>query len=174
MSGTSQNFVCHTTQITTYLRAESGESQTKRRRNTRTTRRTTRVLVRVVGSFSLSTVCRPSISAVVRAVVGPLREIGLAQNDSTSFSQLSSQSGIMRNLCAEQSERSSCKITSDKSSLYYEAHHSPVLFIWSAVAMLFLIRIGRPWRGPRMVPLARIASNSAAIARASGLSSVTM
>jgi hypothetical protein len=104
-------------QIITYLRAKSGESQTKRRRNTRTTRRATRVLVRVVGSFSLSTVCRPSISAVVRAIVGPLREIGLAEDDSTSFSQLGSQSGIMRNLCAEQSERSSCESKSDDSSL---------------------------------------------------------
>jgi hypothetical protein len=68
--------------------------------------------MRVVSSFSLSAIGRPAISAVVRAIVGPLREIGLAENNGTSFSQLSSQSGIMRNLCAEKSEGSSCGIQS--------------------------------------------------------------
>jgi len=60
----------------------------------------------------------------------------------------------------------------------------------SMVAMLFLIKIGTPWRGlagvscalnashpvepyPRIVPFARSLSSWAAIANASGLTSVT-
>ena len=144
MSSTSQYLQQNAAEITTYLRAKSRESQTKRRRNTRATGRTTRVLVRVVSSFSLSAVCRPAVGAVVRAIVGPLREIGLAEDNGASFSQLSSQSGIMRNLCAEQSERSSYDIESDTSSLLTRFEYSPVLFIRSAVAMLFLMRMGKP------------------------------
>ncbi len=48
-----------------------------------------------------------------------------------------------------------------------------MLFILSSVAMLFLIMIGTPCRGPLVVPFARSASNSAAMLIASGLTSVT-
>jgi hypothetical protein len=39
--------------------------------------------------------------------------------------------------------------------------------------MLFLMRIGMPWRGERIVPLARSASSVAAMVSASGFSSTT-
>ena len=55
----------------------------------------------------------------------------------------------------------------------YNAKDPAVLFILSSVAMLFLISIGTPCNGPRTVPLARSASNSAAMLTASGLISVT-
>ena len=55
----------------------------------------------------------------------------------------------------------------------YKAKEPAVLFILSSVAMLFLIIIGIPCRGPLIVPFARSASNSAAMLTASGLTSVT-
>jgi hypothetical protein len=48
-----------------------------------------------------------------------------------------------------------------------------VLFIWSFVAMLFLISMGTPCRGLRIVPLALSASRVAAMDSASGFISVT-
>lgn len=55
----------------------------------------------------------------------------------------------------------------------YNAKDPAVLLIWSFVAMLFLMRIGMPCKGPLVIPLARSASNSAAMLAASGLISVT-
>lgn len=55
----------------------------------------------------------------------------------------------------------------------YKAKEPAVLLILSLVAMLFLIMIGIPCRGPLVVPFARSASNSAAMLIASGLISVT-
>jgi hypothetical protein len=54
-----------------------------------------------------------------------------------------------------------------------KAYDPAVVSILSAVAILSLIRIGMPWSGPYMVPLALAASGSLARARASGLISRT-
>ena len=55
----------------------------------------------------------------------------------------------------------------------YRANEPAVLLILSFVAMLFLMMMGTPWRGPLVVPFARSASSSAAMLTASGLISVT-
>lgn len=55
----------------------------------------------------------------------------------------------------------------------YSAKEPAVLLILSFVAMLFLMIIGTPCRGPLVVPFARSASSPAAILTASGLISVT-
>lgn len=54
-----------------------------------------------------------------------------------------------------------------------KAYEPAVLFIWSMVAMLFLIRIGMPCRALRIVPFFRSASSVAAMLSASGFNSVT-
>src|SRR5437899_3745758 len=56
----------------------------------------------------------------------------------------------------------------------FRASDPAVVIIRSAVAMLSLIRIGTPCRGPRAPLLARSASSRSAIARASGLISMTL
>lgn len=55
----------------------------------------------------------------------------------------------------------------------YRAKEPAVLFILSSVAMLFLMIMGIPCKGPLVVPFARSASSSAAMLTASGLISVT-
>ena len=55
----------------------------------------------------------------------------------------------------------------------YRANEPAVLLILSSVAMLFLMIMGIPCRGPLVVPFARSASSSAAMLTASGLISVT-
>ena len=90
------------------------------------------------------------------AEVGPLGQVGLAQDDGPARAAGGDQPRVAR--------RPGCRpARASRPS-------SPCA---SRVAMLSLTRTGIPWRGPRTRPARRSASRRAAIAGASGLVSMT-
>jgi hypothetical protein len=88
----------------TNLSAESGKSQADGRSDATTAGAAAGVLVRVVGAGDLSAVCRPAVGGVAAAVVGPLTEIGLGQDDGTGLAQFGCHGAVAGDLGADKGE----------------------------------------------------------------------
>ena len=118
--------------------------------------RSTRVAIERVGILGQPAAAAPAAGGVATANVGPLAEIGLAQDDGTGVAQ-------RRTRNASSGGRASTS-----------ASEPAVVCMRSAVSMLSLISTGMPCSGPRGPFALRSLSNASAISRASGLNSITL
>lgn len=75
----------------------------------------TTYLIYVICTLSLSTICRPSVGAVVTSEVSPLRQVRFTQDDSARLPQLGSNSTFTGHLGAEKRVRTSCVVHLIKS-----------------------------------------------------------
>lgn len=64
-------------------------------------------MIDIISTLSLSTISRPSIGAVVTSKVSPLRQVGLAQNNSARLPQLRGNSTLTGHLGTKESIRAS-------------------------------------------------------------------
>ena len=80
---------------------------------------------------------------------------------------------VFPRMTAPPARRFAATVESRSAGWPKSANEPAVVCIRSPVSMLSFSRTGMPWRGPNTFPLARIVSAFCAMARASGLSSMT-
>ena len=118
--------------------------------------RAARIAIQRVGIPGKPAAAAPSADRMAGANVRPLAEVGLAQMTAPAS----------RSFCATKESFAGREPTS--------ASDPAVVCMRSAVSMLSLIRTGTPCSGPRAPLALRSWSSACAMARASGLSSITL